>query len=117
VEFAGYVDDEKLIDLYGRALAVFFAPVDEDYGYVTLEAFLSSKPVLTCGDSGGSLEFVAHEKNGFVCPPGDWGAAAAFIDRLHRDRGLCRSLGEAGREAVRGITWDRVVARLLEGAA
>lgn len=116
VEFPGYVDDDRLIELYGRCLAVYFAPLDEDYGYITLEAFHASKPVLTSSDSGGSLEFVAHERNGFVLPPGDPIAAASCIDRLYGDRELCRSLGTAGRAAVRGITWDHVIARLLEGA-
>jgi glycosyltransferase involved in cell wall biosynthesis len=116
VEFTGYVDDDRLIDLYGRCLGVFFAPLDEDYGYITLEAFLAAKPVLTCRDSGGSLEFVVHEQNGFILPPGDWASAASSIDRLFRDRELCRSLGATGRAAVRAITWDHVLARLLEGA-
>lgn len=116
VEFAGYVDDDRLIGLYGRCLGVFFAPLDEDYGYITLEAFLAAKPVLTCSDSGGSMEFVVHEQNGFILPPGDWASAASCIDRLCRDRELCRSLGATGRAAVRAITWDHVLARLLEGA-
>ena len=116
VEFVGYVADDRLIELYGRCLGVFFAPLDEDYGYITLEAFLAAKPVLTGSDSGGSMEFVVHERNGFILPPGDWASAASSIDRLFRDRELCRSLGSTGKEAVRGITWDRVIARLLEGA-
>ena len=43
---------------YAHSLGVIFPAVDEDYGYVTLEAMLSSKPVITCADSGGPLEFV-----------------------------------------------------------
>ena len=31
-----------------------FAPFDEDYGYVTLEAFEARKPVVTASDSGGA---------------------------------------------------------------
>lgn len=116
VDFAGHVDDERLVDLYGRCLGVFFAPVDEDYGYITLEAFLAAKPVLTHGDSGGPMEFVVHEQNGFILPPEDWATAASCIDRLFRDRELCRNLGEAGKAAVRPITWDHVISRLLEGA-
>ena len=42
-----------------NCLAVLYPPVDEDYGYVTLEGMLSSKPVVTCTDSGGPLEFIA----------------------------------------------------------
>ena len=40
------------------ALGVIFPPYDEDYGYVTLEAFLSGKPVVTTTDAGGPTEFV-----------------------------------------------------------
>jgi glycosyltransferase involved in cell wall biosynthesis len=47
--------------------AVLFAPYQEDYGYVTLEAFLSRKPVITARDSGGTLEFVEDGVNGYVC--------------------------------------------------
>src|SRR5690606_37832205 len=52
VVLRGRVTDDELIDLYAGARAVLFAPYDEDYGYVTLEAFLARKPVVTARDSG-----------------------------------------------------------------
>ncbi|HEX2165265.1 MAG TPA: glycosyltransferase, partial [Thermoanaerobaculia bacterium] len=58
VEWLEEVDDERLLDLYARCRAVVFPPHDEDYGYVTLEAMFAGKPVVTCSDSGGPLEFV-----------------------------------------------------------
>jgi len=36
VRLLGYVDDKRQIELYANCLAVFYAPYDEDYGYVTL---------------------------------------------------------------------------------
>src|SRR4029453_11850243 len=57
VELPGFVDDETVVDLYARSLGVVYAPLDEDYGYATLQAFLSGKPVITATDSGGVLEF------------------------------------------------------------
>jgi len=42
--FAGRVTDEELADLYARCLGVYYAPVNEDYGLVPYEAFLSQKP-------------------------------------------------------------------------
>jgi glycosyltransferase involved in cell wall biosynthesis len=54
----GPITERQLIDLYAGALAVVFPPFDEDYGYVTLEAFLARKPVITTTDAGGPLEFV-----------------------------------------------------------
>ena len=112
VEFAGYVDDDTLVSLYAGALATVFVPYDEDLGYVTLESFLSAKPVVTTADSGGPLEFVVDGENGLVCEPVAEHIGAAFA-RLATDRHLARSLGEAGRDRARTITWTGVVERLL----
>jgi glycosyltransferase involved in cell wall biosynthesis len=51
VRFAGRVSEEELTDLYARCLAVFYAPVDEDFGMVPYEAFLADKPVVTTTDA------------------------------------------------------------------
>jgi glycosyltransferase involved in cell wall biosynthesis len=112
VTFLGEAAPEVLIDCYAGALAVLYAPFDEDYGYVTLEAFLSAKPVITGTDSGGTLEFVTDGENGFVCPPEPGGLAGA-IARLAADRALARRLGESGRARARLVTWDGVVDALL----
>jgi len=113
VELPGRIDDERLIDLYSRARGVFYAPFDEDYGYVTVEAFRSARPVVTTDDSGGVLEFVRDGENGLVCPAGDAGALAAAFDRLATEPELGARLGERGRAEVAEIGWDRVVERLL----
>ena len=115
VELLGRVDDEKLIDLYAGCRAVLFAPYQEDYGYVTLEAFLSRKPVITACDSGGTLEFVEDDVNGRVCEP-TAEALAAAVNRLAADAALAASLGERGHGAAARITWDNVVNRLLSAA-
>ena len=113
VELLGWVDDEELIDLYAGSLGVFFAPFDEDYGYVTVEAFQSGKPVLTTRDAGGVLEFVEHGVNGFVCDPSSPRDLANRIDELHGDDELATRLGEAGARAASSIHWDRVVEALI----
>jgi glycosyltransferase involved in cell wall biosynthesis len=112
IEFAGFVDDGRLLELYARCRAVLYPPYDEDYGYVTLEAFLAGKPVITTVDAGGVLEFVADGTTGLVTEPTPEAIAGA-IDRLAGSRELCRRLGEAGRRAVAGISWDHVIRRLL----
>ena len=112
VTFTGIVDDRQLVDLYAGALAVIFPPLDEDYGYVTLEAFLARKPVVTTADAGGPLEFVVDGVNGIVADAAPEAIAAA-IARLAADRSLARRLGEAGFERARTITWDGVVDRLV----
>jgi glycosyltransferase involved in cell wall biosynthesis len=113
VELLGWTADRDVVEQYAGSLAVFYAPYDEDYGYVTVEAFKSGKPVLTAADSGGVLEFVADGKTGFVVPPDAPRDLAARIDALYRDRERARTMGERGREAVAKIGWDRVVERLV----
>jgi glycosyltransferase involved in cell wall biosynthesis len=112
VDFLGSVDDDRLVDLYAHALAVVYAPFDEDFGYVTLEAFLARKPVITCQDSGGVLEFVEHEVNGFVLPP-DAAAMADAVNRLHHHRAQAAAFGDAGYARAATITWDGVIDRLV----
>jgi len=112
IEFAGAVWGDAVASLYADALAVLYAPFDEDYGYVTLEAFLAAKPVITATDSGGPLEFVVDGASGFVCDP-DPRAMAAAVGRLAADRALAERLGRAGRSVAQAITWDGVIEQLL----
>ncbi len=115
VEFLGFVPTEGVLSLYAQALAVYYAPVDEDYGYVTVEAFKAHKPVLTASDSGGVLEFVEDGVTGYIVPPDAPQALAQRIDELYADRARAQRLGQAGYERVADITWDRTIPRLLEG--
>jgi glycosyltransferase involved in cell wall biosynthesis len=110
--FAGRVSAEELADLYGRCLAVYYAPVDEDFGMVPFEAFLSEKPVLTTTDAGGPLEIVSDRRTGLVVSPdaSELARAAGWL-REHRDEAA--ALGQAGRELAAEVTWDRAITRLL----
>lgn len=114
VTFTGAVDEATLVGLYSNALAIVFPPFDEDYGYVTLEAFLARKPVVTTTDAGGPLEFVGHGVTGLVADPQP-AALGSAIARLAADGRLARALGDAGYERARAITWDGVVERLMDG--
>jgi len=112
VRFAGRVAEDELADLYGRCLGVFYAPVDEDFGMVPFEAFLSEKPVLTTTDAGGPLEVVTHGRTGVVVPP-DADALARAIGWLRDHREEAGQLGRAGKAIATEVTWDRAIERLL----
>jgi glycosyltransferase involved in cell wall biosynthesis len=111
VHFAGFVDDTTAIELYARCRAVFYAPVDEDYGLATVEAFAAAKPVLTTTDAGGVLEFVADGVSGIVTRPQP-DALATAIDQLG-DPDLAQRLGRANPQRVATIRWPDVVRTLL----
>ena len=114
VEWLGSVSEEQKRDLYAHSLGAIFPPVDEDYGYVTLEAMLASKPVITCADSGGPLEFVVNHQTGLITQPTPESLAQA-MDALWSDRRCAEAMGDAGRaryEDLR-ISWHNVVEKLL----
>ena len=112
IELAGFVEDDELVELIAGSLAVIYAPYDEDYGYVTLQAFLAGKPVITTADSGGVLEWVEDGVTGLVTD-GSPAAIGAAIDKLAADHDLARRLGEAGRQRAAALGWPAVVATLL----
>lgn len=111
VEFLGYVPDDDLLKLYANAFAVYFAPIDEDYGYISLEAYLSKKPVITCNDSGGVLEFVKNNENGYITLV-DAKELGQCINKLYNNKKLCQEFGEEGYNKVKDISWDNVIDKL-----
>jgi glycosyltransferase involved in cell wall biosynthesis len=117
VELLGRVSDDEIVALYRDCLAVYYAPYDEDFGFVTVEAFKAAKPILTADDSGAVLELVRHDENGRVHRSGDAAAFAGSLDLLWQDRARAAELGARGREAVAGLSWDRVIAALTGAGA
>jgi glycosyltransferase involved in cell wall biosynthesis len=112
VEFTGRVDDERLADLYARCLAVFYAPVDEDFGMVPYEAFLSGKPVITTHDAGGPLEVVHDHETGIVVAP-EPRALARACAHLAQHLDEAKAWGEAGKAIAERVTWDACIDTLL----
>lgn len=114
VRFIGRIDDRTMRQHYAHALAVFFGPLQEDYGFITLEAMLSSRAVITCRDSGGPTHFVRHEETGLITDPQPEAVASA-INRLWHHRALAKAMGEHGRllyDQLR-ISWPHAVEQLL----
>jgi glycosyltransferase involved in cell wall biosynthesis len=111
-EFAGRVDEDELASLYARCLAVYYAPVDEDFGMVPYEAFLSEKPVLTTTDAGGPLEVVRDGRTGRVTSP-EPAELARAAGRLRDHPEEAQAYGRAGKEIAARVTWDSCIDRLL----
>jgi glycosyltransferase involved in cell wall biosynthesis len=111
VRLIGPIDDATLLDHLARCRAVCFPPVQEDYGFVTVEAFASRKAVVTCRDSGGPAELVTDGAQGFVCEPTPTGLARA-LRRLTDDRALAERMGAAAFEAGAQLNWPEAVRQL-----
>jgi glycosyltransferase involved in cell wall biosynthesis len=114
VELLGFVSNDDLIALYAGCRGALYVPLNEDYGYVTVEAFFSGKPVVTTTDAGGPLEFVTHGETGLVAEPTPEALAAAIDQLREMPPAALRSMGEAGFARVKPISWDHVIDRLTE---
>ena len=112
IRFVGAVDPAGLVQHFATCRAVCFPPLDEDYGFVTVEAFSSRKPVVTCTDSGGPAELVRDGVSGFVCEPTP-AALAKALACVAGDRELAERLGAAGFERAAALTWPATVKTLL----
>jgi glycosyltransferase involved in cell wall biosynthesis len=115
VELLGFVSADDLVRLYASCRAAYYAPLNEDYGYVTVESFLSRKPVVTTTDAGGPLEFVSAGETGLVAEPTPEAIAASIDELWNLPEARLREMGEAGFTRVRDIGWDQVIDQLTAG--
>ncbi len=115
VRLIGELDEAGLLAFYAHSFAVFFGPRGEDLGYITLEAMLARKPVITCHDSGGPLEFVRHRETGLIADP-EPRAIAQAIDELYAMPRHGAGLGSNGYQHYESmdISWDTVAALLSQ---
>ena len=112
ITFAGRLTDDQLLGQLATCRAVCFPPFQEDYGFVTVEAFASRKAVITCRDSGGPAELVRDGANGLVCDP-DPQTIGHALRRLADDAALAERLGAAAFETGAKLTWPETVRQLV----
>ena len=113
IKFLGFVRDEEVENYYANCLVVPYFPYDEDYGYITLEAMLYKKPVITTTDAGGPTEFVKDGENGFIVSFNEK-RIAEKIDFFANHPEKAREFGENGYELVKKINWKSLTKELLE---
>jgi glycosyltransferase involved in cell wall biosynthesis len=112
VTLLGKSTEKTVLDHFATCRAVFFAPEQEDYGFVTGESFASRKAVITANDSGGPAEIVANGETGFVCEPNPL-ELAEKMDRLAEDEALAQRMGEDAYTFISKITWEKTVKKLV----
>ena len=112
VTFLGRIDEEELLRRLATCRAVVFPPLQEDYGFVTVEAFASRKAVVTCRDSGGPAEVVEDEVTGLIVDPAPQALARA-LRRLADDASLAERLGRAAHARGAQLRWSAAVEKLV----
>src|SRR5688572_23830882 len=111
VTLVGNVLEPDLLHYLAHCRAVCFPPLQEDYGFVTIEAFAARKAVITCADSGGPAELVEDGVNGYVCDPTPE-ALALRLRELMDDASLAERLGHNAYLRGAEITWPDAVSSL-----
>lgn len=112
IRFLGFVNDQKLVELYRDALFVPYAPYDEDYGLITVETMKCAKAVITTHDAGGPVEMIRHEETGLIVEP-TVKALASAMDRLLSNPQEAQAMGRRAMESVHYINWENTVCDLL----
>ena len=112
VIFRGHVSKVDFLSLYAQARAVVYTPLDEDYGYVSLESMLSKKPVVTVADTGGVMEFI-DEDVGWVTDSNPEALGQA-LQEAWDNASACAEKGVAAYERYQalGISWQNAVEQL-----
>lgn len=115
VQMLGFISDAEKACLMANAFASLYIPYDEDsYGYVTLEAFHSYKPVITFTDSGGTDEVIEHDINGLMLDPTPE-VLAEGMEKLWANRARTIEMGEMAYQSLgkHRIEWNHVLDSLL----
>ena len=118
VEFAGFVSNERLSELF-RSCTVYVHPAiyddrgdTEGLGVVLIEALRNRKPVVA-SRVGGIIDVIKHESTGLLVPEKEPAAIAGAVLRLLNNPELARRLGEQGfNYATRYFDWTAITDRM-----
>ena len=111
VEVTGYVDRQRLRDLYRGARAFVYPSRYEGFGIPPLEAMACGAPVIATR-TGAIPEYA--DGVALLVDPGDRDALRAALVRVLGDRALRRDLRARGAERAAAWRWDRPAALMTE---
>lgn len=111
VDWLGFVDDQRLAELYARAACVALPSLFEGFGLPALEAMAAGAPLLatTQGVARELAEGAALRVDGESVA-----ALAEGLERLLLDGERARALAAVGRERARRYSREALVTSLLE---
>ena len=114
IEFTGWQTDEELRQWVGRARAVVYVPMDEDFGISPVEAMAAGKPVIGVAQ-GGLLETIVNNVTGFLIDtPLTTDAIIDAVMKTERFSGI--SMSDACIAQAQRFTRERFIARMRDYA-
>ncbi|MDD5367990.1 MAG: glycosyltransferase family 4 protein [Anaerolineaceae bacterium] len=116
VWFEGYVDDERMDELYQKASFLLVPSLYESFGLIYLEAMRCSLPVISFAIDAACEIFPAGEQDGAILTPiGNRDDFTLAIGRLINQAGLGEKIGRCGLERfMNAFTAEKMAQATLE---
>ncbi len=105
--FAGMQRHQELAAYYASADLFLFPSLTETFGNVTIEALASGLPVLAF-DTAAAADWVRHEGNGWLVPPGDGEAYPALAASLAREPARLVQARALACAQVAQLDWQQI---------
>ena len=114
VEMTGYIDYDRVPEIYRRA-SIFVSPTyAEGFSNTILEAMASRMAVVSCR-SVGVVDCIRDGENGLLTEPGDIDALAAALRQVLHDSALRTRLAEAALAECRTVySWSKVGRQIMD---
>ena len=105
VALAPTVSRAELYEKYRQADMLMFPTLCDGFGMVATEAWAQGLPVLTT-KAAGACDFLEHEKNGLLVPPGDEDALVEALDWCLRNPEALRAMREPSLQTADSWQWE-----------
>ncbi|MCL2182878.1 MAG: glycosyltransferase family 4 protein [Chitinispirillia bacterium] len=113
IDFAGFVDEDKKIELLRKA-AVFVNPSEkEGWGITNIEASACGTPI-AANDAPGLRDSVVHNETGLLYDNNDVRSLASSIQKILDDGQLRERFAVSGRAWAEKFSWDASAQRIEE---
>ena len=114
VEMTGYIDYDRVPEIYRRA-SIFVSPTyAEGFSNTILEAMASRMAVVSCR-SVGVVDCIRDGENGLLTEPGDIDGLAAALRRVLQDAELRTRLADAALAECRAVySWAKVGRQIMD---
>ncbi|PJJ71175.1 phosphatidylinositol alpha 1,6-mannosyltransferase [Diaminobutyricimonas aerilata] len=112
VRYLGSLTGQELAAAYASFDVFVHTGTEETFGQTLQEAHASGLPVIA-PRAGGPIDLVDEGVDGYLVEPGDDRGLRAYVELLSTDTALRARMGEAGRRAVLGRSWESVCDELI----
>jgi glycosyltransferase involved in cell wall biosynthesis len=109
VVFAGFTEQERLVEYYGISDALVLYSERETWGMVVNEAMACNLPVIISDACGAAGDAVVDGVNGYVVPAHQAAQLSDAILRLFSDDARRQEMAEASQRLVQQYTLDAAV--------